>query len=176
MINKICPKCHQEKPIINFCHNYKNKDGFATWCKKCILDWQRSNKDKTKKNCQQCYQKYIKKLAKDPKRLEELLFFQRRTRMEKKLAILRKYKFTCRKCGQRKKTVKELVVNKKKRVLCVSCLRKKKGWARHYTICKKCHTKERTYKANGLCSKCYEQSRKKYKQQWHLKRINKIYN
>ena len=39
---KICTKCRQTKPVEEFSHSTKSKDGYTIWCKECLSKRYRS--------------------------------------------------------------------------------------------------------------------------------------
>jgi hypothetical protein len=65
---KICTKCHQEKPIKEFHHDRKTKDGFFSWCKTCKAiaketyrllhkeDYNRRNREYRRRHPERIYQ------------------------------------------------------------------------------------------------------------------------
>jgi WhiB family redox-sensing transcriptional regulator len=42
---KDCPRCETPKPFSDFSRSSKSPDGHATWCKVCVLAYQRENRD-----------------------------------------------------------------------------------------------------------------------------------
>lgn len=54
---KVCTKCEQYLPINNFCKDKGNKCGYNYYCKKCVKDYQVTNRDKLLVGKKEYYQK-----------------------------------------------------------------------------------------------------------------------
>lgn len=48
ILQKICTKCGEEKPINKFVKRAKSKDGYAYVCKDCQNEYKKNNPDKVK--------------------------------------------------------------------------------------------------------------------------------
>lgn len=50
VITKVCSKCKQPKPLIEFNKRIKSKDGYRGQCKKCEKEWCKDNPEKVKQS------------------------------------------------------------------------------------------------------------------------------
>ena len=46
MEKKVCSKCKEEKEVFEFSKNTSTRDGYQSYCKKCIKELRRNNRDK----------------------------------------------------------------------------------------------------------------------------------
>lgn len=70
METKVCHKCKEEKPIIEFSKCGANKDGLSVWCKTCKRQYRLKHKEEIKRNDKEYYIKkreYILKRCKNYK-------------------------------------------------------------------------------------------------------------
>lgn len=59
---KLCNKCNTAKDNSDFGSNKRNTDGLQRYCKKCLLDYRRNNKERFKNYDKQKYEKHSEKI------------------------------------------------------------------------------------------------------------------
>lgn len=73
--SKFCPRCKQEKPLIEFGKDKKNKSGYSCWCKQCK---------------RKCSREWVTRNANNPQHVFKTLRAVNRAKNRKKIYITEK--------------------------------------------------------------------------------------
>ncbi len=190
---KVCTKCKKRYLLNskNFCKSKKCISGFFSQCKTCInkykRDWYLKNSEK--------YLIYQKKYRRDNpeftqrqiQKCQERIYVRRHGISRK--SLLKLWNNECAICRKRKYLIAYRVNLKVYKnlndivVLCRQCSLDVSDWYQKRTLkarklwcegriseCLMCKTNKRRHSGNGLCTKCYEITRKEYKKQWWIKK------